>query len=87
MKVIQIISGIVKNLRSGRAIQDFGEAIDETAVERCCGPDCCDGNGIYRWRDQLPSANGAKYVSYVKNGSLVTVTEAAYEADKANGFV
>jgi len=86
MKIVDIISGIVKNLRTGAAITDFGVAVDETSKERCCGPDCCDGNGVYHWRDQVPATNGAKYVTYVKNGTLTTVTEAAYLADRANNF-
>lgn len=81
MKIIDIISGIIKNLRTGESITDFGVAIDETSKERCCGPDCCDN--IYRWKDVV---TGNAYVTYVKNGTLTTATKAVYEADKANNF-
>lgn len=66
----------------GNPIDDFGAAMDRQSRERCCGPDCCEG--IYRWRDVV---NQAKFVSYVKNGALLTVTEAVYKADKAAGFI
>lgn len=82
MGMIGIISGIVKNLRTGDSITDFGTAIDETAKERCCGPDCCDG--VYYWKDVV---DGTKHVTYVKGGVLTTATQAVYDADKANGFV
>lgn len=65
------------------AVTDLGDGIDRTSKNRCCGMDCCDENGIIRWRDQKTLA---KYVTYSKNGTLVHATEAAYEADKAAGF-
>ena len=70
MGMIGIISGIVTNLRTGVGITDFGTAIDETAKERCCGVNCCDG-----------------YVELPNHGTWTEATKAAFEADKANGFV
>lgn len=81
MKIVDIISGIVKNLRTGEAITDFGAAIDQTTEERCCGTDCCNGYII------LPNHGGTgTYVGYFKNGAWTTGTKAAFEADRANNF-
>lgn len=66
------------------AVTDLGDGTDRASKNRCCGMDCCDENGIIRWRDQ--QAPHAKYVEYVKGGAKVLATEAAYEADKAAGF-
>ena len=82
MGMIGIISAIVKNLRTGESITDFGTAIDETAKERCCGVNCCDGYV------ELPNHGGTgTMVGYFKNGTWTSATKAAFEADKANGFV
>lgn len=61
--------------------KDLGLAMDKVTQKRCCGIDCCHNTITL---DDV--VNGNRYVGYSKNGSWQWVTEATYEADKANGF-
>lgn len=79
---IGVISGIFKNMRTGKAITDLGDAMDQSATERCCGIDCC--NGV--WITPNHGTVNTSYV-YIKNGMVVIGTKASFEADKAASFV
>ena len=82
---IIVTAGVFRDLRNGeKGLNDLGLATDQAAKNRCFGADRCNGNGVFYWIDQ---ATDAHYVTYVKNGTLTTATEAAYAADKLAGFV
>lgn len=72
----------LKRPLSKQGVPLLGDAMDAEALNRCCGIDCCE-DVIYL----TDKATGVKRVLYSKNGVTVNATQAAYDADKAAGFV